>query len=96
MNYEFGLYDDGRPAAEKYPSAARIFSVICVIASCPYAILSPEAAYETAGMTPNVVFTCGAWVEDDNEVKIYYGAADTVQCLATTTLDNLLDACFMK
>lgn len=67
-----------------------------VIASCPYAILSPETSYERTGMTPNVVFTCGACVENNGEVKIYYGGADTVQCLATTTLDHLLDACFMK
>jgi beta-1,4-mannooligosaccharide/beta-1,4-mannosyl-N-acetylglucosamine phosphorylase len=30
-------------------------------------------------------------IEDDGEVKIYYGAADTVECLATTTLDQLID-----
>jgi beta-1,4-mannooligosaccharide/beta-1,4-mannosyl-N-acetylglucosamine phosphorylase len=32
-------------------------------------------------------------VEDDGEVKVYYGGADTVQCVATTTLDELLNAC---
>jgi beta-1,4-mannooligosaccharide/beta-1,4-mannosyl-N-acetylglucosamine phosphorylase len=30
-------------------------------------------------------------LEEDGEVKIYYGAADTVQCLATTQLDDLID-----
>lgn len=32
-------------------------------------------------------------LEDDGEVKIYYGAADTVMCLATTSVDELLRLC---
>jgi beta-1,4-mannooligosaccharide/beta-1,4-mannosyl-N-acetylglucosamine phosphorylase len=39
------------------------------------------------------VFSSGAVVEDDGEVKVYYGGADTVQCVATTTLGELLEAC---
>ena len=31
--------------------------------------------------------------EDNGEVKVYYGGADTVQCVATTTIDELLYAC---
>jgi predicted GH43/DUF377 family glycosyl hydrolase len=57
------------------------------------AILEPRELYELVGQTPSVVFSSGAVVEDDGEVKIYYGGADTVQCLATTTVDRLLDAC---
>lgn len=34
--------------------------------------------------------------EYDGEVKIYYGGADTVQCLATAKLDDLIDACFNR
>ena len=49
--------------------------------------------YELVGQTPSVVFTSGAVVEDDGEVKVYYGGADTVQCVATTTLDALVGAC---
>jgi predicted GH43/DUF377 family glycosyl hydrolase len=64
-----------------------------VIACCGEAILEPEADYELFGQTPSVVFTSGAVVEPDGQVKIYYGAADTVQCLATTSVDALLDAC---
>jgi len=41
-----------------------------------------------------VVFTCGAVVEDDGEVKLYYGGADTVQCVATTSLERLIEACY--
>jgi beta-1,4-mannooligosaccharide/beta-1,4-mannosyl-N-acetylglucosamine phosphorylase len=32
-------------------------------------------------------------IEDSGEVKMYYGAADTVQCLATAQLDDLIDFC---
>jgi predicted GH43/DUF377 family glycosyl hydrolase len=64
-----------------------------VIARAEEAILEPEEMYELVGQTPSVVFTSGAVVEDDGEVKVYYGGADTVQCVATTTLDELLNAC---
>ncbi len=55
-------------------------------------ILAPEMDYELIGQTPSVVFTAGAVVEDDGEVKIYYGGADTVMCLATSSIDKLLAA----
>jgi predicted GH43/DUF377 family glycosyl hydrolase len=58
------------------------------------AILIPEEQYELVGQTPSVVFTCGAVVEDNGEIKIYYGGADTVQCVATTTVDRLIEACY--
>ena len=32
-------------------------------------------------------------LEDSGEVKIYYGAADTVECLATANVDDLLGFC---
>lgn len=64
-----------------------------VIARCGEAILEPEADYEVTGQTPSVVFTSGAVVEPDGQVKIYYGGADTVQCLATSSIDALLHAC---
>jgi predicted GH43/DUF377 family glycosyl hydrolase len=57
------------------------------------AILEPEEQYELVGQTPSVVFTSGAVVEDDGEIKVYYGGADTVQCVATTTVERLLRAC---
>ena len=66
-----------------------------VIAHCPHTIFSPETGYERSGLLPNVVFTCGSYVEPDNSIKLYYGSADTVQCLAETTVDDLLEACFM-
>jgi predicted GH43/DUF377 family glycosyl hydrolase len=67
-----------------------------VLARAKAPILSPATDYELNGLTYAVVFTCGAVVEDDGEVKLYYGGADTVQCLATTTVDKLLDACYKR
>jgi len=35
----------------------------------------------------------GLAFSDDGQVKLYYGAADTVICLATARLDDLLALC---
>lgn len=32
-------------------------------------------------------------LEDSGEVKIYYGASDTVECLATADVNDLLRLC---
>ena len=42
---------------------------------------------------PNVVFPCGL-VHDTatDEIRLYYGAADSSICLATAQLADLLDA----
>ncbi len=56
-------------------------------------IMRPEADYEQTGFVPNVIFPAGAILEDDGSVKIYYGAADNYECLATTTIDELIKTC---
>jgi beta-1,4-mannooligosaccharide/beta-1,4-mannosyl-N-acetylglucosamine phosphorylase len=43
----------------------------------------------------NVVFTCGALLDGD-EVKVYYGAADHVMCLATASVDDILYLCLQS
>jgi predicted GH43/DUF377 family glycosyl hydrolase len=52
-------------------------------------ILEPIKDYEKFGKVPNVVFSCGAVPLDDN-ILIYYGGADTVVCVATYELNELL------
>ncbi len=52
-------------------------------------LLSPAETYEIEGFR-EAIFPTGAILEDNGEVKIYYGAADTVICLATAQLDDLL------
>ena len=37
-----------------------------------------------------VIFPGGMILEESGEVKIYYGGADTVECLATASVDDLL------
>jgi beta-1,4-mannooligosaccharide/beta-1,4-mannosyl-N-acetylglucosamine phosphorylase len=57
-------------------------------------LIAPEAAYEAdQGFRTKVIFATGMILEDNGEVKIYYGAADTVTCLATASLDDLLRLC---
>lgn len=62
-----------------------------VIARCRVPLLSPREDYERVGDINNVVFACGAIIEDDGEVKMYYGAADTAMCVATAKLSDIID-----
>jgi len=62
-----------------------------VVARCDKPILSPREDYERIGDISNVVFACGAVVEDTGEIKIYYGAADTCICVATAKLNDLIN-----
>lgn len=56
----------------------------------PY-LMTPQAMYELAGDTPNVVFPCAALCDaSSGRIAIYYGAADTVVCLAFTYVQDLL------
>ena len=63
-----------------------------VIARCSEPILSPREDYERIGDVGNVTFACGAVVENSGEIKVYYGAADTCICVATTTFNELIEA----
>ena len=59
-------------------------------------ILGPEAEWEITGYVHNVVFCCGAVAEDDGSVKIYWGGADTVMCVGTANIDELVELCLTK
>lgn len=65
-----------------------------VLGRCLPPLLSPREDYERIGDVGNVVFACGAIVEDDGEVKVYYGAADTSICVATCHIDDIIASCF--
>ncbi len=56
-------------------------------------ILQPEEPYEITGYVHNVVFTCGAIPEDDGSLKLYWGGADTVMCVGTANIAELVDLC---
>ena len=51
--------------------------------------MEPKADYELTGFFGNVVFPCGAVVEDDM-ITIYYGAADSVMAGARISIDKIL------
>lgn len=55
-------------------------------------LIAPETEYETqGGFRSNVIFPGGLIAEEDGTVKIYYGASDTVECLAEARLSDLLE-----
>ncbi len=73
-----------------------------VIGRSRYNILEPREHYELIGQVPNVVFPTGlvpahqpqdGFLDNDTELLLYYGAADTCVCLATTSVCELLEAC---
>ena len=59
-------------------------------------ILQPDAPWEITGYVHNVVFSCGAVKEDNGEVKIYWGGADTVMCVGTASIEDLTHLCLNK
>ncbi|PTY04479.1 glycosidase [Verrucomicrobia bacterium LW23] len=56
-------------------------------------LLTPVTPYERNGFRNDVIFPGGMILEDSGEVKIYYGAADTVEALATAHVDDLVALC---
>jgi len=61
-----------------------------VIARIPYPLLEPEEEYELIGDVNNVVFPQGGYIYND-ELYIYYGAADKYIALAKIGVNELLD-----
>lgn len=64
-----------------------------ILARSDEPLLEPETAYEKNGLTPNVVFPCGA-IKIGEEIFIYYGGGDKVVGLATINTEKLL--CHLK
>lgn len=65
-----------------------------VIGMSKLPLIAPDTYYETeCGFRQHVIFPGGMILEQNGEVKIYYGASDTVECLATASLDDLLALC---
>ena len=54
-------------------------------------MFGPEAEYERTGDVEQVVFPCGAVLEDDGDtLHLYYGAADTCIARATGSVRELI------
>lgn len=77
-----------------------------VLYRSPNPILEPEEDYEiglSGAWVPNVVFTCGAVagsdkdvLDDDDEILVYYGAADTSIGMAKASLADLIPEKFRQ
>ena len=65
-----------------------------VIGRMDHFLLTPETDYEHCGRVPDVVFSCGAIADHDQDrLRVYYGAADTCVCLAEGVLSEIIEAC---
>jgi len=53
-------------------------------------MFAPSEVYEELGDVPDIIFPSGALLRG-NELEIYYGAADTVCCMASVRMDDLLE-----
>lgn len=61
-----------------------------IIFKSPYPIIEPEKEYENNGFKSGVVYVTGAVIKDNN-IFIYYGAADSYISVAYGSLDEFLD-----
>jgi predicted GH43/DUF377 family glycosyl hydrolase len=63
-----------------------------VIARGKEYLMAPSEEYERVGDVPNVVFVTAAIPDfEKDEMKLYYGAADTCFCLATARISELIE-----
>jgi len=59
-------------------------------------LIEPQELYEQIGNVPQVVFPTAAIPHGEpDELKIYYGAADSSMCLATASISELVDKCLV-
>lgn len=63
-----------------------------VVRRSPEWVMGPREPYEMIGDVGQVIFPCG-WVHDpkSDEVRVYYGGADTCVCEASASMRDLLD-----
>jgi predicted GH43/DUF377 family glycosyl hydrolase len=56
-------------------------------------ILSPRESYERIGDVRNLVFSCGALLEEGEQLNIYYGASNSCICLGTGAIEDIIRVC---
>lgn len=61
-----------------------------IIARTEYPLLEPREQYELFGKVPYTIFPSGAVIYE-NDLFVYYGAADTVSAVAVTNLKELVN-----
>lgn len=65
-----------------------------VMARSNIPILSPRETYERIGDVNNVIFSCGALLEDGGQLSIYYGASNSCICLGIGALSDIIKVCY--
>jgi len=88
-------YFSGKPVFGIEAALLDLKNPLKIIATTKAPLLTPEEYYELIGLVPNVVFPSGALIEK-NQIRLYYGAADTTVCLATLNLPALLKKLLQK
>ena len=63
-----------------------------VLARSPEPILAPEEPYERTGLFPETIFSCGHVALDDDRIRLYYGAADSVTAAADFSLKEIVQS----
>jgi len=61
-----------------------------VIARSPSPVLEPTEAYERMGLFNDTVFSCGHVDMGDGQIRLYYGAADSVIAAADFDVDVIV------
>jgi len=61
----------------------------CVLGRADQWIFGPEETYERCGDVGNVVFPCG-WILKGDDLRIYYGGADSCVAVASASLSQAL------
>ena len=61
-----------------------------IVAQGQKPLLRPEAAYETEGFFPNVVFSNGV-VQEGDRLLVYYGACDETTCLFECSVEDAME-----
>jgi hypothetical protein len=64
-----------------------------VIGRAGIPILAPREDYERIGDVPNVVFATGAFIKNEKNLVIFYGAANSCICIGTTTVEAVVESC---
>ncbi|MEX0775641.1 MAG: glycoside hydrolase family 130 protein [Phycisphaeraceae bacterium] len=87
---------ESRPWTKRYTIGAMLLDADepwKVIGLSRRPVIEPETDYELDGFRGSVLFPGGLINEGDGTVKIYYGAADTVEAMATAKIDDLVALC---
>ena len=56
-------------------------------------ILAPREEYERIGDQPNIIFSCGAVLQTNRTLRLYYGGSDSCICLSTAKVRRIVECC---